>query len=516
MRGPKGTLKLVTEHAPDTVRTDDPDATLQDPRRPPHANDHQASGDVAIGEPFDPRVTLGGADPPVLRPGDRIGDLVIERQLARGGIGELYVAKNEVLNKSFAVKVLSLRFRARDDVRLRLLAEARALAEFSDHPGIVQVYTASVDPWVGPYLVMDLLPGGTLRQLLRLNGALGVPRALAMAILIANITEDLHARGIVHRDLKPENVFVVTTKDGDFRIVILDLGCIKAPYTGGTTDRTNAMGTVRYMSAEQLRGEKVGTISDQVALGHMLYEMVVGEHAFEDLKREAGDVGPATEASWQLHGVIHPPPESVCPAPLWQIITRLLARSPASRFPSMRAASDVMSRLLATLVEHRSDEVLRGLVSHPQMTPRQGTSSWDTPASLTTPPALAKSHVEVPEHLSPGVTGPRRTAGRAGGLSKNPECGMTSAMAVATLVVRKDGRPTRRFVVGDGAVIGRDSVEADIELEDASVSRKHVELQLDDEQRLRYVSDRPRRDAARTGACLGAGRHDTARFRASS
>lgn len=216
-----------------------------------------------------------------MNPGDRIADLVVERLLACGGIAEIYVARSAMLHRSFAVKILSQRFQHRADVRQRMETEARALSQFNTHPGIVRIYAASVDPQFGPYIVMDLLEGRTLREILRARRSLGVPRAVAVAVLIADITDDLHASGIIHRDLKPENIFVIGQPNDDFRIVILDLGCIKAPYSIGTTDHAQVMGTLRYMSPEQLRGERPGSTSDQVALGHMLYEMVVGKHAFD-------------------------------------------------------------------------------------------------------------------------------------------------------------------------------------------------------------------------------------------
>jgi serine/threonine protein kinase len=501
VKGPKGTLKVIAgsgARVPDTVRELERlefgfQPTGPAPTPAPAPSVQQASGEVAKDADFDPRATQGHEDPLMLRPGDRIADLLVEGLLARGGIGEVYVAKSEMLHKTFAVKVLSRRYQLRADVRQRMETEARALAEFGNHPGIVKVHAAGVDTRVGPYIVMDLLKGNTLREILAVRGALGIPRALSLAVLIANITDDLHATGIIHRDLKPENVFIVNQPNDEFGLVLLDLGCIKAPYSGRTTDRAHAMGTVRYMSPEQLGGQKAGTISDQVAVGHMLYEMVVGEHAFEELRRNAGDASPAIEASWQLFATIHPPPETVCPGPLWQIIARLLAREPADRFPSMGAAAATMKQHLHSLVANRSDELLRSLAAHPQMTPTPnaagvrpelavGRSGVALPASR--PLVLARSRVDLPDHLGPSVTGPRRSAGQ---VLKNPECSLDSTMAVPTLTIRKQGKPQRRFVVASGAILGRGEDEADIVIDDPSVSRKHAELKLEDEQRLRYA-----------------------------
>jgi len=154
-----------------------------------------ASGEQEKDPAFDAKRTMGhDDDPPLLLAGDGITDLVVERLLARGGIGEIYVAKNPVLDKLFALKVLSRRFQKRVDVCERMQAEARALAQFPDHDGIVKVFTAGVDPRFGPYIVMELLKGQTLRSMLNVHGAFGIARAVAIAILIATITDDLHAR----------------------------------------------------------------------------------------------------------------------------------------------------------------------------------------------------------------------------------------------------------------------------------------------------------------------------------
>lgn len=502
MSGPKGTMRIIPDApgipAPGSVRLRSPlthHDTIRDlDRTEEFAAVHEpASPEPEPAQPaqaFDPRTTQGYADETnALEPADKISDLVIDRLLSRGGIGEVYVATNPVLNKKFALKILSKRYQTRADVRKRMEVEARALAEFPNHDGIVKVYAAGVDPKHGPFIVMELLEGNSLGEILQVRGALGVPQALMMAAGLANIAEDFHQAKITHRDLKPHNVFVVPAQgEHPNRLKVLDFGCIKSKDSGKTTDRAHAMGTTRYMSPEHLNGGKITPASDQVALGHMLYEMIVGEHAFEELRRQSEVVGPFAEASWQLFATILPPPESICPPRVWEIIARLLAKAPEDRFPSMRAAAEAIEDYLREIVQHRSDEVIRGLIEHPQLTPR-GTTAAPKPNK---PLILAKSRVHVPEHVAkrdaelrgtpPAVTGPRMLKSR-----RHPQVGMHDGITAVTIVTHRAGERLQRFVLADGATLGRDRDEVDIAIDDASVSRKHAALQLEDEGTLRYA-----------------------------
>jgi serine/threonine protein kinase len=379
------------------------------------------------------------------------------------------------------VKILSKRYQARRDVRQRMEVEARALAQFPDHVGVVRVFAAGLDPRVGPFIVMELLEGQTLRDVLFARRSLGVPRALALAALIARITDDLHALGIIHRDLKPENVFIVNRPDQPFRLVILDLGCIKSPFSGKTTDRAHAMGTVRYMSAEQLSGERVGPAADQVAIGHMLYEMIAGEHAFDILGRQHGGYpGAMIEAGWQVFAEFPPLGERTCPPDVWQIVSRLLARDPAQRFPSMRAAADALHVAVESLARQQSNEVLRSLAVHPQLSP-------PAPAVVAAAPAAGAPGRAVPDAPPiPALPSERKARAapsteprRKRALSKCPPVGFHDGITVETLLIERGTNLVARHVLGEGATLGRDRDEADIVIDDFEISRRHCALQRD-------------------------------------
>ena len=229
--------------------------------------------------------------------------------------------------------------------------------------------------------------------------------------------------------------------------MILDLGCIKAPYSGKTTDQAHAMGTARYMSSEQATGAKVTGQSDQVALGYILYELILGEHPYEELSRNVGGSTPYQEGIWQSLATVLPLPESICPKPVWAVINRLLAKDPNDRFPSMKEAASALRTYLASIVENRSDEVLRSLAHHPQMTPRVGGRAA----------VVHQARLVLPDHAIPKPLGPI-TAARTT-ISKNPNVSLDAKLKVPSLVMLDEftREPQKRFVLAAGALMGRAS-----------------------------------------------------------
>jgi serine/threonine protein kinase len=200
-------------------------------------------------------------------------------------MGEVYRAYDARLDRDVAIKLLP-EYLTSDPERLRRFEqEARATAALN-HPNILVVYQMATQDGVS-YLVEELLEGETLRQRLR-RGPIPLRRAIDYAVQIAHGLAAAHDKGIVHRDLKPENLFV--TKDG--RVKILDFGLAKvqakpaASADGRTatieeqTDPGTVLGTVGYMSPEQVRGENADSRSDIFALGTILYEMVTGKQTF--------------------------------------------------------------------------------------------------------------------------------------------------------------------------------------------------------------------------------------------
>jgi eukaryotic-like serine/threonine-protein kinase len=217
-----------------------------------------------------------------LASGARLGPYEIQSPLGAGGMGEVYRARDTRLGREVAVKVLPAAF-ARDPERLRRFQqEAQAVAALN-HPNILAIHDFGQHEG-SPYIVTELLEGETLRGRLQ-AGALPVRKATEIAEQIARGLASAHDKGIVHRDLKPENIFIA--RDG--RVKILDFGLAKltpeapAPDAATLPSQTQpgvVMGTVGYMSPEQVRGQAADHRSDLFSFGAILYEMLSGRRAF--------------------------------------------------------------------------------------------------------------------------------------------------------------------------------------------------------------------------------------------
>jgi eukaryotic-like serine/threonine-protein kinase len=268
-----------------------------------------------------------------LGPGSRLGPYEILSPLGSGGMGEVYRARDPRLGRDVAIKVLPASFSSDADRLKRFEQEARAAGILS-HPNITIVYDISSHDGA-PYVVQELLEGETLRS--ELGGGRFAPRkAIDYAIQIAQGLAAAHEKGIVHRDLKPENLFV--TKDG--RVKILDFGLAKLTQVDGSgstsklptaTEPGIIMGTLGYMSPEQVKGEPADGRSDIFALGAVLYEMLSGRRAFE-----GGSTGETMAAILK-----EDPPDlsqtnrNVSPG-LDRLVRHCLEKKPERRFQSAR------------------------------------------------------------------------------------------------------------------------------------------------------------------------------------
>src|SRR5215471_14416 len=271
-----------------------------------------------------------------LMPGTKLGDYEVANLLGSGGMGEVYRARDTRLARDVAIKVLPL-FYSNDPDRLRRFEqEAQAVAALN-HPNILAIHQMGTYEGA-PYLVSELLEGETLRGQLQ-RGRLAVRRAIDYGVQIAHGLAAAHEKGITHRDLKPENVFL--TKDG--RVKILDFGLAKlvqpegsaeltsAPTTPSGTEAGVVMGTVGYMSPEQVRGQAADPRSDIFAFGAILYEMLSGRRAFYRetgaetmtaiLKEDPPDLGESSH--------------SISPG-LERIVDHCLEKNPEQRFQSAR------------------------------------------------------------------------------------------------------------------------------------------------------------------------------------
>jgi Tol biopolymer transport system component len=279
-----------------------------------------------------------------LTPGRKLGTCEILAPLGAGGMGEVYRARDIILGREVAVKVLPPGFTTDPDRLRRFSQEAQAAAALN-HPNVLAIYHVG-DQDGAPYIVSELLEGETLRDRLR-TGALAVRKAVDFAMQAASGLAAAHDKGIVHRDLKPENLFI--TNDG--QVKILDFGLAKltrpdsepvgqlATVTAGTGAGL-VLGTVGYMSPEQVRAQAVDARTDIFSLGAILYEMLSGKRAFE------GDT-PADTMSAILREEPIPLTASIAsvPLPLERIVRHCLEKNPYERFQSARDLKFDLSEL---------------------------------------------------------------------------------------------------------------------------------------------------------------------------
>jgi serine/threonine-protein kinase len=269
--------------------------------------------------------------------GSRLGPYEILSSLGEGGMGEVYRARDPRLGREVAIKVLPDRLTSDADLVRRFEQEARAVAALS-HPNVLTLFDIGREG-ERLYAVLELLEGETLRTRLA-NAAPSWSKAVEIAIAVGEGLAAAHSRGIIHRDLKPENIFL--TSDG--RVKILDFGLARweppipaaedatsAPTAVGKTEPGWTMGTIGYMSPEQIHGDKAQVPSDLFSLGCVLYEIATGKRAFagrtsaETMAAVLRDPAPELSAA---------DPEA--PPELSRIVAHCLEKLPGMRFQSAR------------------------------------------------------------------------------------------------------------------------------------------------------------------------------------
>lgn len=282
--------------------------------------------------------------------GHKLGHYQIAELLGAGGMGEVYRARDPRLDRNVAIKVLPQHLSSHPDAMARFEREAKAVAALS-HPNILAIYDFGHQDGAA-YLVMELLEGVTLRQRMK-TSTLNWREAVKISAAIADGLAAAHAKGIIHRDIKPENIFL--TNDGQIKILDFGIARVKRAVVSNAatllsqtdpqekTRPGTLMGTIGYMSPEQVRGESVEAPGDIFSLGCLLIEMLTGERPFT-----------RPSAPETLAAILRddPPPidqvDQDLPVELDKILRRCLEKNPDERFQSARDLALDLRSLLTT------------------------------------------------------------------------------------------------------------------------------------------------------------------------
>jgi serine/threonine protein kinase len=291
----------------------------------------------------------------------RFGRYEVVGELGRGAMGIVYKARDPQIDRTVALKTISLRGQepeAEEEFRQRFLNEAKAAGRLH-HPGIVSIFDVGEDPETrDPYIVLEYVPGEALNRILARERKLPLEKGLQLALEIAEALEYAHGQGVTHRDIKPGNILV--TKDGkakisDFGIAKLNLAHITLP--------GRVLGTPAYMAPEQLSGEGADSRSDLFSLGVILYAMATGYSPFQ------GDS--ATTVCFKVANR-EPVPASAMdltlPRDLDEVINKAMAKDPAKRYQRGSEFADALRQLQAyrqpsatsTMQVIQASEVSRG------------------------------------------------------------------------------------------------------------------------------------------------------------
>ncbi|AEF35726.1 transmembrane serine/threonine-protein kinase L PknL [Mycolicibacter sinensis] len=256
-------------------------------------------------------------------------------RIATGGTSTVYRGLDERLDRPVACKVMDLRYAGDQQFLTRFQLEARAVARLKD-PALVAVYDQGFgtphDPGQ-PFLIMELVEGGTLRELLNERGPMPPHAVVAVLRPVLGALGIAHRAGLVHRDVKPENILI--SDDGEVKVV--DFGLVRALAAAGITSTNVILGTAAYLSPEQVRDGNAGPASDVYGVGILAYELLTGRTPF------AGD-SPLTVAYQRLDHDVPPPSAAIegVPREFDELVARATALEPADRYADgLEMAQDV-------------------------------------------------------------------------------------------------------------------------------------------------------------------------------
>lgn len=277
------------------------------------------------------------------------GRFLVVKKIGSGGMGSVYRARQEGMDRDVAIKVLLADLTQNDTVLRRFTLEALAVSRLR-HPNTIQIFDYGQTLDGNPYIAMEMLEGQTLYDLLRKERPLPVRRAMRIMAQAAASLAEAHGKEIVHRDLKPENIFLVKVGDNEDYVKVLDFGVAKLRdhkgEAGTLTQAGSIFGTPRYMSPEQCSAQPVDARSDLYSLGIILYEMITGQAPF------VADQGLALLLA-HVNDTPRPPSaatdKQVIPAEVEDLVLKLLEKLPEHRLESAGELAKRCEELAAQL-----------------------------------------------------------------------------------------------------------------------------------------------------------------------
>ena len=328
----------------------------------------------------------------------------VDTTIATGGMSTVYRGFDVRLDRPVALKVMDARYAGDHQFLTRFQREARAIARLKN-PGLVAIYDQGGDAG-HPFLVMELIEGGTLRELLRERGPMPPHAVAAVLRPVLGGLGEAHRAGLVHRDIKPENVLI--SDDGEVKLV--DFGLVRAIAEAGITSTSVILGTASYLSPEQVAGGPTGPRSDVYSAGIMAFELLTGTTPFR------GDSALAVAQQRLDHDV--PRPSSVIdgvPPQLDAFIVCATARNPDERFPDASAMAEELEAIADELdlpqfrvpAPRNSAQHAAATVAHRRPADRaMAPSPQARPAGAPPVRQHTRQFTPAPLHRGPGPRGP--------------------------------------------------------------------------------------------------------------
>ncbi len=333
----------------------------------PSSNRYQMPSETSMGNPYKQNLPM-----PVS--GDRVGPNIIQTLVGEGGSANVYKAWHEELEVIRAVKILKKG--NNKDSRERFFTEAKILADIH-HPNIVEIHNIGYMDELVPYLELEFIDGISIKQAINQHSKMPLAVALSTAYFVCQALHYAHVkdytlygkiyRGLIHRDIKPDNI--VLSKDGIIKL--MDFGIARPSEVSLHTVGSKIMGTLVYLSPEQLNGQPLDHRSDIFSLGTVLYEMITGSRAFPQKtlselvqKKTAGHFRPLSSHNIDL------------PEPLVRLVEKSMALSPQDRYNSAAEFGYDVYAVLRHISDLAPQDVLTRFVQNPTSIP-----AWIPPES---------------------------------------------------------------------------------------------------------------------------------------